>query len=91
MSAIALRKMKKTSSETLTTWTNIVQSIFMGTAMFCLDQSFFYYPQRFTTTDWVMLLGMTLSVIGSQTFKLLAFQNQAASKLQVLGNLQMVY
>ena len=38
-----------------------------------------------------MLLGMTLSVIGAQSFKLLAFQNQAASKLQVLGNLQMVY
>ena len=38
-----------------------------------------------------MLFGMTLSVIGAQVFKLLAFQNQAASKLQVLGNLQMVY
>ena len=37
MSAIALRKMKKTSTETLTTWTNIVQSIFMATAMLCLD------------------------------------------------------
>ena len=36
MSSIALRKMKKTSSETLTTWTNIVQSIFMATAMLCL-------------------------------------------------------
>lgn len=32
-----------------------------------------------------------MSVIGAQAFKLLAFQNQAASKLQVLGNLQMVY
>lgn len=91
MSAVALRKMKKTSSETLTTWTNIVQSIFMGTAMWALGQSFMYYPAIFSMVDWVMLLGMTLSVIGSQTFKLLAFQNQAASKLQVIGNLQMVY
>jgi len=37
MSAIALRKMKKTSTETLTSWTNIVQSIFMGTAMLMLN------------------------------------------------------
>lgn len=63
----------------------------MGTAMLALDQSFFYYPSLFSYIDWVMLLGMTMSVIGAQTFKLLAFQNQAASKLQVLGNLQMVY
>lgn len=91
MSAIALRKMKKTSSETLTTWTNIVQSIFMATAMVMLNQSFLYYPSVFSAVDWLMLFGMTLSVIGAQTFKLLAFQNQAASKLQVIGNLQMVY
>ena len=91
MSAIALRKMKKTSTETLTTWTNIVQSIFMATAMLMLNQSFFYYPSIFSAVDWVMMLGMTLSVIGAQSFKLKAFQNQAASKLQVLGNLQMVY
>ena len=37
MSAIALRKMKKTSTETLTTWTNIIQSIFMATAMVILN------------------------------------------------------
>ena len=37
MSSIALRKMKKTSSETLTTWTNVVQSIFMAVAMLCLN------------------------------------------------------
>ena len=87
MSSIALRKMKKTSSETLTTWTNIVQSIFMATAMLCLGQSFVYFPLLFNWVDWLMLFGMTLSVIGSQVFKLLAFQNQEASKLQVLGNL----
>lgn len=53
----------------------------MGTAMLALDQSFFFYPSLFSFVDWVMLLGMTMSVIGAQTFKLLAFQNQAASKL----------
>ena len=73
MSSIALRKMKKTSSETLTTWTNIVQSIFMATAMLCLNQSFVYYPMRFSLVDWLMLFGMTMSVIGAQTFKLMAF------------------
>ncbi len=81
MSSIALRKMKSTSSETLTTWTNVIQSIFMATAMLCLNQSFVKFPAMFTALDWVMLLGMTFSVIGAQTFKLLAFQNQAASKL----------
>ena len=91
MSSIALRKMKKTSTETLTTWTNTVQSVFMATAMLCLDQSFLAYPARFSMGDWLMLFGMTLSVIGAQTCKLYAFQNQAASKLQVVGNLQMVY
>lgn len=75
MSAIALRKMKKTSSETLTTWTNIIQSIFMATAMILLNQSFTYFPSLFSLVDWVMLLGMTLSVIGAQSFKLMAFQN----------------
>ncbi len=69
----------------------MIQSVFMGTAMLCLDQSFVKFPAMFSAIDWVMLLGMTFSVIGAQTFKLLAFQNQAASKLQVLGNLQMVY
>ena len=73
MSAIALRKMKKTSTTTLTSWTNIVQSIFMGTAMVMLKQSFTYYPSIFTAVDWIMLLGMTMSVIGAQAFKLLAF------------------
>ena len=73
--------MRKTSTQTLTTWTNIVQSIFMATAMVVLGQSFFYYPSMFSAIDWIMLLGMTLSVIGAQSFKLLAFQNQAASKL----------
>jgi drug/metabolite transporter (DMT)-like permease len=63
----------------------------MGTSMLALDQSFFYYPSIFSSLDWVMLIGMTMSVIGAQTFKLWAFQNQTASKLQVLGNLQMVY
>jgi hypothetical protein len=73
MSAIALRKMKKTSVETLTTWTNITQSVFMATSMMALNQSFSEYPLRFTLTDWIMLFGMTLSVIGAQTFKLKAF------------------
>ena len=53
----------------------------MATAMVVLGQSFFYYPSMFSVIDWMMLLGMTLSVIGAQSFKLLAFQNQAASKL----------
>lgn len=65
MSAIALRKMKKTSSETLTTWTNVVQSIFMATAMLALNQTFLHYPSVFTSTDWLMLFGMTMSVIGA--------------------------
>ena len=65
MSSIALRKMKKTSSETLTTWTNVVQSVFMATAMLCLNQTFGYYPSIFTGVDWVMLFGMTMSVIGA--------------------------
>ena len=47
----------------------------MATAMMCLNQTFFYYPSIFTVTDWIMLFGMTLSVIGAQVFKLLAFQN----------------
>ena len=38
-----------------------------------------------------MLLSMSLSVIGAQSCRLLAYQNQLASKLQVLGNLQMIY
>ena len=74
MSSIALRKMKKTTSETLTTWTSVVQSVFMATAMLCLNQSFVYYPMLFSAIDWIMLFGMTLSVIGAQTFKLKAFQ-----------------
>ena len=37
MSAIALRKMKKTSNETLVTWTNIIQSVFMAAAMIVLN------------------------------------------------------
>ena len=53
----------------------------MATAMLCLNQSFVKFPAMFSAIDWVMLLGMTFSVIGAQTFKLLAFQNQAASKL----------
>ena len=91
MSAIALRTMKKTSSETLTTWTNITQAVFMATVMVALKQSFMHYPTVFTWTDWLVLSGMTVSVIGAQTCKLKAFQNQTASKLQVLGNLPMVY
>ena len=83
--------MKKTTWETLTTWISVVQSVFMATAMLCLNQSFLYYPMRFSLIDWIMLFGMTLSVIGAQTFKLKAFQKQEASKLQVIGNLQMVY
>ena len=63
----------------------------MAAAMIVLNQAFTYYPSVFSVVDWLMLLGMTLSVIGAQSFKLMAFQNQAASKLQVLGNLQMVY
>ena len=59
--------------------------------MVMTNQTFMYYPSVFTGVDWVILLGMTLSVIGAQTFKLKAFQNQTASKLQVLGNLPMVY
>jgi len=43
--------------------------------MLALDQSFFYYPSIFSGLDWVMLIGMTMSVIGAQTFKLWAFQN----------------
>ena len=66
-------------------------TVFMAAAMIVLNQSFTYYPSVFSIVDWLMLLGMTLSVIGAQSFKLMAFQNQAASKLQVLGNLQMVY
>lgn len=58
--------------------------------MLALDQSFFYYPSIFTAVDWIMLMGMTLSVIGAQTTKLYSFQSQTASKLQVLGNLGMV-
>ena len=73
MSNLALRKMKQTSTQTLSTWTNIVQSIFMATAMVVLNQSFTYYPKMFSAVDWMMLLGMTLSVIGAQSFKLLAF------------------
>lgn len=73
MASIALRKMKKTSSDTLTTWTNITQSVFMGTTMVCLGQSFLEYPLIFTKWDWLILLGMTFSVIGAQTFKLKAF------------------
>ena len=75
MGTIALRKMRKLPTETLTTHMNIVQVIFMGTAMLILDQSFMYWPLRFTWTDWLMILGMSLSVILSNTFKLLAFQN----------------
>lgn len=37
----------------------------MGTAMLMLDQSFFYFPSIFSYVDWIMLLGMTLSVIGA--------------------------
>ena len=44
MSAIALRTMKKTSSDTLTTWTNITQALFMGIVMVALKQTFMYYP-----------------------------------------------
>ena len=44
MSAIALRTMKKTSSETLTTWTNITQAIFMGIVMLALKQTFLDFP-----------------------------------------------
>lgn len=91
MSAISLRKMKKTSSETLTTWTNIVQSVFMGTVMIITGQSFTYFLYKFSLLDWAILLGMALSVIGAQTTKLYSYQNQAASKLQVMGNLPMVY
>ena len=91
MGTIALRKMKKLPTETLTTHMNIVQVIFMGTAMLVLDQRFTYWLGVFTWVDWVMILGMSLSVILSNTFKLLAFQNQKACKLQVLGNLCMVY
>lgn len=47
----------------------------MGTAMLVLDQSFTYWLGVFTWVDWVMILGMSLSVILSNTFKLLAFQN----------------
>jgi len=43
--------------------------------MLALDQSFFYYPSIFTPIDWLMLMGMTLSVIGAQTMKLYSFQN----------------
>lgn len=73
MGTIALRKMKKLPTETLTTHMNIVQVIFMGTAMLVLDQSFTYWPSVFTWVDWIMILGMSLSVILSNTFKLLAF------------------
>ena len=65
MSAIALRTMKKTSSETLTTWTNITQAIFMGIVMVVLKQTFMYYPLVFTKLDWLLLAGMTFSVIGA--------------------------
>jgi len=75
MSSIALRKLKKTTTETLVTWTNVVQTVFMATAMLCLDQSFLYYPSRFSLLDWTLLFGMTLSVIGAQTCKLLSYQN----------------
>ena len=63
----------------------------MGIIMVMMKKSFLYYPSIFSVVDWFMLLGMTLCVIGAQTFKLKAFQNQTASKLQVLGNLPMVY
>ena len=63
----------------------------MGIIMVMMKKSFLYYPSIFGVVDWLMLLGMTLCVIGAQTFKLKAFQNQTASKLQVLGNLPMVY
>ena len=33
--------------------------------MVSLGQSFLYYPSVFTPVDWIMLLGMTLSVIGA--------------------------
>ena len=45
----------------------------MATAMVVLNQSFTHYPSMFSAVDWMMLLGMTLSVIGAQSFKLLAF------------------
>ena len=90
-SNIALRKLKKTSSQTLTSWTNIMQAICMGAPMVFFGQSFLYYPSIFTAVDWVMLLSMSLSTIWAQSCRLLAYQNQLASKLQVLGNLQMIY
>ena len=45
----------------------------MATAMVMLNQSFLFYPSIFSLVDWVMLFGMTMSVIGAQAFKLLAF------------------
>ena len=45
----------------------------MATAMYLLGQSFWFYPSIFTGLDWLLLLGMTISVIGAQTCKLLAF------------------
>ena len=88
---IALRKMKKLRTETLTTHMNLVQITFTGTAMLILNQSFTEWLYIFDWKDWLMMFGMAISVILSNTFKLLAFQNQKASKLQVLGNLCMVY
>ena len=41
--------------------------------MLCLDQTFGFFPSMFSAIDWLMLLGMTFSVIGAQTFKLKAY------------------
>ena len=48
VSSISLRKMKTTSSETLTTWTNIIQALFMGIVMVIQKQDFLTYPLMFT-------------------------------------------
>ena len=49
--------------------------------MLILNQSFTEWLYIFDWKDWLMMFGMSISVILSNTFKLLAFQNQKASKL----------
>ena len=86
---IAMRQMRKMHESTLSCYMNMSLAVIMVTLVFTTGSDFSILKD-FSYFDWVFTVFMSLSVVISQRFKFMAFQNCQPSSLQSLSFMQTV-
>lgn len=73
MGSITMRQMRKFPETCITSYVNIMLTIFMAAGMILLGESFMEYPLMFNAFDWLCMASLGGLTIVSQVFKFKAF------------------